>query len=881
MGASATGSSALNGDTGLGIDSTPFMTSRERRIYYVLVGFWAFANLLFWLVWLQPADRGTTGFFIGFTIALSYEWTFLPSVYLYYLGRMRRPRPMAVPPNRSVAMITVCVPAKEQLDVIVKQLAALARVQYPHDSWVLDEGDDPAVREAATQLGVKYFTRKGNPLYNQDGPPFQAKTKAGNVNAWLDAHGKGYEFFVQLDIDHRPRPDYLDRVLGFFADPSVAWVQAPSVYGNLSNWYARGAAEQELVLQGPLQRGFYGASRTPFIIGSHSTYRTKAVLEIGGFQPTRAEDHLDTVVLATHKYLGVFVPEVIATGDGPESFETYLNQQFAWAYSLIQVLLQYTPRYLGQYRLSQAFQLLFAETWYPFWSTTTLFLFLAPDIALLTDWRPSTIDLARFLLISIPISIGTFATWRWSRPWQVPRNLELSWRGVTLEVARWPIVFWALVSVILRRKRGYMITPKGRLDDPGRFSLRSHFPYIGLCVLNVFCVWVWVFRHGDPQNAGYVLFAGLGALWMLALVATNLGVSFVASLRRGTGLLCGVRQWGFATASLVASIILVGSTGLAFFMMASTPIAVSPIRSTVAPSPPPNPAVTPAAPPGPVILAMSLPTDRVAIGAYDPDGSLATVPLNLEHRYVSDDNPQALEAALQDAQNRRALLVTVEPVVGTRPILDDVADGQRDSTLRALVRIVTAHRPQVVYLRWAQEMDLVGLYPWSTGDSAAYRAAYRHLVALFREAGADNVRWVWSPSGNAGSLDYYPGDDVVDYIGVTILEDAGWDALANLPPRTFSDLMREKYRIFSTIPKPIIVAELGVSGDPSRQASWLQDAGQSLPSFPSVRALVYFDAVNALNNHMPTEPDWRVTPEAIQTLLRTVSSPGPAGGRGR
>ena len=68
--------------------------------------------------------------------------------------------------------------------------------------------------------GVSYFTRHGRG-WNQPPPPFQAKTKAGNVNAWLDhvqTLALDYEVFVQLDIDHRPRPDYLDRVLGYFRD---------------------------------------------------------------------------------------------------------------------------------------------------------------------------------------------------------------------------------------------------------------------------------------------------------------------------------------------------------------------------------------------------------------------------------------------------------------------------------------------------------------------------------------------------------------------------------------------------------------------------------------------------------------------------------------
>ena len=149
--------------------------------------------------------------------------------------------------------------------------------------------------------------------------------------------GLDYDVFVQLDIDHHPAPEYLERTLGYFDDPEVAWVQAPSVCGNLDNWTARGLAEQDLVLQGPLQMGFYGHSRTPFIIGSHTTYRTSAIRAIGGFQPTRAEDHLDTVVLAAAGYTRRLRPGDHRRGRRPADFGTYLGQQFAWAYSMVQI----------------------------------------------------------------------------------------------------------------------------------------------------------------------------------------------------------------------------------------------------------------------------------------------------------------------------------------------------------------------------------------------------------------------------------------------------------------------------------------------------------------------------------------------------------------
>src|SRR5918995_5199037 len=316
------------------VRSLSALSSDQRAVYWAVTLLWLVVLVRFWTWWLRPEHQGALGLYLAATVPLAYLTTVLPSFYWFFVARMRRPVHIVPAAGRRVAMITLCVPSHESLDVIAAQLEALTRVRYPHDSWVLDEGGDPDVEALAAEYGVRYFTRKGRPSWNQPGPPFQAKTKAGNVNAWLDHVGMqdiDYDVFAQLDIDHHPTPEYLDRTLGYFDDPAVAWVQAPSVGGNLEHWTARGLAEQDLVLQGPLQMGFYGHSRTPFIIGSHTTYRTEAVRGIGGFQPTRAEDHLDTVVLAAAGHTGVYVPEIIATGEGPADLGTYLGQQFAWA----------------------------------------------------------------------------------------------------------------------------------------------------------------------------------------------------------------------------------------------------------------------------------------------------------------------------------------------------------------------------------------------------------------------------------------------------------------------------------------------------------------------------------------------------------------------
>lgn len=499
--------------------ATRVLTGSRLVRYWLLAALWAAVTISFWLWWLGHGSSGTPALYWLQTGALLYQTAALPLFYWWFVGRMRRPVELPPPAGSRVAMITLCVPSHESVDVIRDQLDALRAVELPHDSWLLDEGGSDELRRLAEERGVRYFTRHGVERYNQPGPPFQKATKAGNVNAWLD-HIESleidYDVFVQLDIDHRPRPDYLQRVLGYFRDPEVAWVQAPSVCGNLESWVARGLAEQDLVFQGPLQMGFYGATGTPFIIGSHTTYRTGAIREIGGFQPTRAEDHLDTVVLAAHGWRGVFVPELIATGEGPQHLATYMRQQFAWAYSMIQIFLRHTPRLIRRYSPRQAFQFLMCQSWYTLWSVTLALLWLLPAVALTIHQPIASVDLSEFVLYFAPMILASSLMWCETRRWFQPGGVRLSWRAAILEVVRWPVVVWALLNVVLAVKRPYMITPKGSGGIQGLRWASVYGPYIALTALQLAAIWVFKAGSGADGIEGYyglvLVNAAIGAL---------------------------------------------------------------------------------------------------------------------------------------------------------------------------------------------------------------------------------------------------------------------------------------------------------------------------------------------------------------------------------
>jgi len=155
----------------------------------------------------------------------------------------------------------------EPLEMLEETVAALVALDYPHDTWVLDEGNDEEVRELCRRLGARHFSRKHLHQYQQATGPHEARTKHGNYNAWLAEVGFGrYDLIAAFDPDHIPERDFLSRVVGYFDDPRIGYVQSAQVYYNQkASFIARGAAEDSLPesVPSPLHRGRGGRDHVP------------------------------------------------------------------------------------------------------------------------------------------------------------------------------------------------------------------------------------------------------------------------------------------------------------------------------------------------------------------------------------------------------------------------------------------------------------------------------------------------------------------------------------------------------------------------------------------------------------------------------------------
>jgi cellulose synthase (UDP-forming) len=740
----------------------------------IILPIWTISAVWMWSWWLTADIERFMPLFIPLTMALLYEFAILPSVFLYFVIKAKKPPKRIAQKGYKVAVISPCVPSTESMDIIENQLRAMSEITYPHDSWILDEGNSLEIKMLAKKYGVKHFSRKGIRKYNSPIHPFQKKTKAGNVNAWIDhVKRRKYDFFVQLDIDHVPKPNYLHKTLGYFRDKDVAWVQAPSVYKNLDNWIARGSAEQELVLQGPLQMGFYGHSDTPFIIGSHSTYRMSAIKEIGGFQPTRAEDHLDTVYLANKGYKGVFLPEIIAEGDGPETLSTYLAQQYAWAYSMFQVLQSHTPKLIQAMPWKRRWQFLFAQTWYPLWTLSYVVMFMSPVVALWINQDIVSTNPNEMLIHFMPVFLGGFAIWWASRPLMQPKNLFISWRGMILHAVRWPVIFRAITASLFKIKKPYMITPKGKFAHIAP-SIKTYQPFLFLGSISVITIFVSLIINGQTIPQAQVVFATTNAVFMLTICSIDIGLRLHKTRPEKSDL----KQFWLKPISmtfLLLVAIIISTFSTLYTVTDSTVIAESSTKNLTVQS-----------------VSYEISTNELIeyIGTLPPNYGdvpnlgMYTDTLNvptaktpyIQHTFIDwrDDHYLAFALA-KTLQSGNTPLITIEPRGESNGtvLLTDIKNGVYDSVLDNLSKIITASNSPV-YIRFAHEMELANLYPWGNKNPELYIESYKYVMDRFENNNPENVYMVWAPAGNPGSEIYFPGDDYVDVIGTTILYDEYW-----------------------------------------------------------------------------------------------------------
>jgi hypothetical protein len=137
------------------------------------------------------------------------------------------------------------------------------------------------------------------------------------------------------------------------------------------------------------------------------------------------------------------------------------------------------------------------------------------------------------------------------------------------------------------------------------------------------------------------------------------------------------------------------------------------------------------------------------------------------------------------------------------------------------------------------------------GSPADYVAAWRHYVNVFRARGATNVAFVFiSGTGSYGSgvaARYYPGDAYVDWIGVDAYNGDGCTTGHGVWS-SFASLVAPFYAFGTAHHKALLVAEWASVENPAQpglKARWITAAARTIASWPSIKAVEYFDGPGA------------------------------------
>ena len=369
------------------------------------------------------------------------------------------------------------------------------------------------------ELGVRYFSRKGVEHYNRKAGPFKTKSKHGNYNSWLDAHGSEYDFMISVDSDHVPLANFAERFLGYFRDPDVAFVVGPQVYGNYEGFVTRSAESQQFLFHSLLQRA--GQPHPHGDVRGHQQRR--AHLGAGRHRRPAGLDHRGPGDERGHPHgaesrdrpsldIGLHAGRD-RRRRGPRMFTDFFSQQYRWSRGSNDVLLRrfwrtahrLTPRQFLNYSLLMAYYPTTAIAWT---------LGVVNSAAVHDACTRGGVQMPVHLWLMLYVDVAAIQTglYFWNRRHNVSPHESQGSRGVAgmfISALSVPVYVSSLIGSVLRRKSGFVVTAKGDVTQSDCLAtFAKHLRWAAVIAMSL--VASVLLGNKDPWM---YLWSGLSMLW--------------------------------------------------------------------------------------------------------------------------------------------------------------------------------------------------------------------------------------------------------------------------------------------------------------------------------------------------------------------------------
>ena len=266
-------------------------------------------------------------------------------LYLYANGRRPGHRPPPPDPPE-LPRLTVQLPVFNEAYVVERLIDAAAHLRYARERFeiqVLDDSTDETSRIA--RAAVERWRARGLSI------SYRHRAVRTGFKAGALADGLGVatgDLIAVFDADFEPPPDFLERAVGWFADPRVGMVQAR--WGHVNRRYSLLTRLQALLLDGHFVLEHGGRHRGGCFFnfnGAAGIWRRTAIESAGGWQHDTLTEDLDLsyrAQLAGWRF--VFLPDVVAPAELPVEMSAFKSQQHRWAKGSIQTCRKVLPAVL-------------------------------------------------------------------------------------------------------------------------------------------------------------------------------------------------------------------------------------------------------------------------------------------------------------------------------------------------------------------------------------------------------------------------------------------------------------------------------------------------------------------------------------------------------
>ena len=843
-------------------------TVKEKWVIKILISIGVFCLLYFLYFFFQPSYRGYLLLYIPLAIIIGYGA--LKQLYLWYhYLTISVPK---LPDNTkkfTVDILTTYFPG-EPYEMILETLTAIQNIEYPHTTYLCDEANDPYLIGVCKEMGVVHVTRNN-----------RIDAKAGNINNALK-QAKG-EICLILDPDHIPKPDFIDKVLPYFSDEKIGYVQVVQAYYNKPHTLvARGAAEQTFQFYGPIMMSMnsYG---TVNAIGANCTFRRSALDSIGGHAPGLAEDMHTAMLLHAKGWKSVYAPELIAKGLAPADITSYYKQQLKWSRGTFELLYTVYPKVFKNFTWRQKIHYALLPLHYAI-GFIYLLNFLIPIGSLFLSKMPWTGNILYFFTASIPLFVSSLLIGTYIQKWVIEKgDRGFHIIGGLLQIAAWWVFLLGIIYTFFRKNVPYLPTPKG---EGAGTSVVLMLPNLIVALVSIAAIVYGLSIDLTPFSICMSSFAALNVIFMgfsfyLANKVTNKNQILRKSIKRDNiEKMIGLKNKFINFSDLVFKFIRKSALFLVILTVCISYYAINKLDRLEWQE---------------ISSQQDNFISKMYTGIFFPnttDGksSLDNIAAWETKNYVSLDIVSHYYAWNEETEtnsnwslveksidNGKVPMITWEPWTSSFQFADSISElknnkkvfkyiteGYFDAYLIETAKELKALKAPIL-MRFAHEFDNPS-YPWSTSGentSEEFIKAWRYVVDIFRDQSADNIFWVWNPWESEVMKSYFPGDAYVDWVGVDILnyENLNNDGIGY----SFEELYRSFHDELNTITeKPVVIAEFGTLDKLVDKEEWVQSAFKSIETeFKEVKGVVLFNSSfdkNIPKNNFYTKPylDWAI-----------------------